>query len=238
MQTQLYFWKPMMKVYQNELELVEKYFNESKPVFEFTENDIIEQAEEAFGSIQFSEDIDPADVADAMINYEVELYESALTMKSNHIFITISMLAHMWEQQVVRFVSRELMDVYGQKIPLPYSKALEVIIAHGINVREKEYWIKIDELRQLVNTIKHAEGHSAKKLRRLRPDFFETEGISKDKPMDILEVNDSVLLDPYSLNVKETDLFDYIKATQGFWGEMPDRAFYDFETKTGTVVND
>ncbi|PET68296.1 hypothetical protein CN533_27290 [Priestia megaterium] len=239
MKSQLYFWKPMMNYYQEELNRVELYYNKSKSVFEFTESDIENEVAAIINSIEMPEgSIDPSDLGDYMEDMEVSLYETALAMKSNHLFITISMLGHMWEQQVVRFVRKELRESFGQRIGvISFSKALEVIEKHGVEYKEQASFTKIKELRLLVNTIKHAEGQSAERLRRIRPDFFETEGFSEDDIMDILELNDSVLLDPYSLNVKETDLFDYIKATQDFWNEMPERAFYDWQADSAEVVN-
>ena len=46
----------------------------------------------------------------------------------------------------------------------------------------------------------------------------------------LLELHGAVLLDSYSLQVKESDLYDYIKATKNFWDEMPERAYSDTET--------
>ncbi|HHY08262.1 MAG TPA: hypothetical protein GX530_07025 [Corynebacteriales bacterium] len=45
-----------------------------------------------------------------------------------------------------------------------------------------------------------------------------------------LKLSGSVLLDEYSLQVKESDLLDYLKATKNFWDEMPERAFSDADT--------
>jgi hypothetical protein len=39
----------------------------------------------------------------------------------------------------------------------------------------------------------------------------------------------SVLIVAGSLNVKESDLFEYVNATRNFWDEMPERAYSDTE---------
>lgn len=227
----------MMFSYIKELERVETYYRKSQPAFEFTDEDVHKEVEEIFSNATIPEDVDPYDIAESMEAMGVELYEAYQMMKSNHLFITISMLAHMWEQQIIKFVRKELYDNLGKPISaISYKEAKEVIEASGVEITERASWGKIKELRHLVNTIKHAEGDSAKKLRKLRPDFFATEGFSEGDVFDILELNGSVLLDPYSLNVKESDLLEYIQATKEFWEEMPERAYYNTITKTGRIV--
>ncbi|MNL65521.1 hypothetical protein D3C87_1898610 [compost metagenome] len=80
----------------------------------------------------------------------------------------------------------------------------------------------------LTNTIKHGDGDSAKKLRKIRPDIFKSSfgGYSSD----LLELNGAVLLDGYTLKVTEDDLTEYINATKTFWDEMPERVFSDTES--------
>lgn len=237
MELQLYFYKPMMFSYIKELESVETYYRKSQPAFEFTEDDIHREVREIFSNTYIPEDTDPGAIAESMEAMEVELYESHQMMKSNHLFITISLLAHMWEQQIIKFVRKELRDNLGKPIPaISYAYAKKCIEDFGVEVTKRESWKKIKELRLLVNTIKHAEGDSAKNLRKLRPDFFATEGFSEGDFFDILELNGSVLLDPYSLNVAESDLLDYITATKKFWEEMPERAFYNPQTKASRIV--
>jgi hypothetical protein len=46
---------------------------------------------------------------------------------------------------------------------------------------------------------------------------------------DTLELSGSVLLDNYSLQVCEIDLYAYIDAAKTFWDEMPERAYSNTE---------
>jgi len=50
------------------------------------------------------------------------------------------------------------------------------------------------------------------------------------KELNTLELCGSVLLDEYSLQVKESDLLDYIESTKKFWDEMTERAYSDDDT--------
>lgn len=40
-----------------------------------------------------------------------------------------------------------------------------------------------------------------------------------------LKLYESALFNEFALQVSEKDLHDYIEATRGFWGEMPESAF-------------
>jgi len=82
-------------------------------------------------------------------------------------------------------------------------------------------WPKIKELRMVVNVIKHAEGDSAKKLRNIRPDFFESE---YSKGLDNLKLNKNTLLD-ITLNIKDKDFSAYADACILFWDDLPEHMF-------------
>lgn len=68
-------------------------------------------------------------------------------------------------------------------------------------------WHKIKELRLVVNVLKHAEGDSAERLRKMRPNLFEWPqdyNIKGDK----LEFNYTTLLEE-TLNISNEDFLKY-----------------------------
>ncbi|MGB4018095.1 MAG: hypothetical protein WBK78_01195, partial [Syntrophomonadaceae bacterium] len=139
--------------------------------------------------------------------------------------MTMSMLYHIWEQQLMRFTLREMRHYFDfDKGGLSYSEVQTIFELHGVSITDTKAWKKVRELKLLVNTIKHGAGESSERLKKLRPDYFDRDVISG---RDTLALSDSVLLDEYSLQVKESDLFDYLAATKNFWDEMPERAFSD-----------
>ncbi|XFO65318.1 hypothetical protein SPSIL_014270 [Sporomusa silvacetica DSM 10669] len=84
-------------------------------------------------------------------------------------------------------------------------------------------WPKIKELRLVVNIIKHAEGDSANKLRKLRPDYFKwPDGL--DFGRDKLEFYKSSLLEE-TLNLSNNDFEEYYNTLIAFWDELPERMF-------------
>lgn len=86
-------------------------------------------------------------------------------------------------------------------------------------------WTKIKELRLLVNVIKHAEGNSADRLRKIRPDYFEWDrrfGYEYDK----LKFHKTTLLEE-TLNITNQDFDSYNKILVSFWDELPERMYSD-----------
>ena len=135
------------------------------------------------------------------------------------------MLLHMWEQQIVKFVNDELehnIRFSGKKIN-EYSVAQKILALHGVVIENTQAWVKIRELKALVNVIKHGDGDAADRLRKIRPDFFEAKYIK----VDTLELEGSVLLEDNVLQVTESDLHKYISATKSFWDEMPEYVYAD-----------
>jgi hypothetical protein len=238
MQTQLYFWKPLMKKHKQELSLVEYYFNKTKVQFENIEKEANSHAEEIFSAFS-NENIDSFTAAEWATEKGMEMYETLSIIKLNHLLMTISMLYHIWEQQLVRFTIRELRHylTFREKA-LSYKEVQKVFQLHGVNIIDTMSWGKIQELKSLSNTIKHGDGDSAAKLRKIRPDFFRRNVISDlddIDEIDSLEMGGSVLLDQYSLQVNEQDLYTYINATRDFWDEMPERAYANVDIVIETL---
>lgn len=225
MKSQLYFWKPLIENYKKELMLAEDYYNKTKFYFENIENDSETYADNIYNNYKGNLECDA--IAEIAHDKGLEMYEYLTIMKSNHLFMTIVMLYCIWEQQLKKFTIRELTHCFDfDKKTLEFNEIKKVFELHNIKITDKNSWEKIDELKCLVNTIKHGDGKSAKKLRKLRPKFFQLEQF---KNFDLLEINDSVLMDFISLQIKENDFYSYIKATKDFWDEMPERAFAEIE---------
>lgn len=220
MVSQLYFWKPLMEMHKKELTLVKDYYDRTKLYFENIEGEAESYANSIYNNYTGSTDMDV--VAEWASEKGLEMYQTLAIMKSNHLLMTISMLYYVWEQQLRRFIINELRHSYVfDKKRLEYSDIQEILELHGVKIGDTKSWSIIRELKFLVNTIKHGDGNSADKLRKVRPDFFKHKMIETD----LLDLNDAVLLDSISLQIDENDLYNYVNATKGFWDEMPERAF-------------
>ncbi|WP_027364123.1 hypothetical protein [Desulfotruncus alcoholivorax] len=83
---------------------------------------------------------------------------------------------------------RELLtkDAESGSISLYFNEVKECFKFHNnYDIESMKCWEKIKELRLLVNVIKHAEGKSADRLRKIRPDYFKWDkrGVWAETPM-------------------------------------------------------
>lgn len=229
MQTQLYFWKPVVERHKTELSTVADYYAKTKVYFNDIDGEAKKYRSKLYSEYRGNEDTDYSAVSEWAEEESVELYQALLTMKSNHLLMTISLLYHTWEQQLIKFTIRELAHYFEFKERvMQFNEVKKIFKLHKVSIDETDSWKMIRELKLLTNTIKHGDGESAKKLRKIRPEIFESSfgGYSSD----LLELNGAVLLDGYTLKVTENDLIEYIIATKGFWDEMPERAFSDTDS--------
>lgn len=221
--TQLYFWMPLMERYKKELSMVAEYYNRTIPSFGDIEKEATDYADSIYNNFPADENTDLSTVADFANDEGIQLYEFLNTMKKNHLLMTISMMCQIWEQQLIKFTVTEIRHFLSfDSNALSFGDAKKIFELHGVIFKELLSWNKIREMRLLVNTIKHGDGESAKKLRKIRPDYFELDFI---KGTDTLELAGAVLLDSYSLMVEEQDFRSYVEATETFWDEMPERAY-------------
>jgi len=78
-----------------------------------------------------------------------------------------------------------------------------------IDIEKFKSWGKIRELGWVANTVKHAEGRAAKKLRKIRPDLFASPSGTLFKP-----------LFGEDFFVKPDDIVSYTNAIEEFWEEL------------------
>ena len=170
MQTQLYFWEPLIKEHQKVLSLVEDYYRRTTSVFADIDKEAERYGDEVYQTYAVTENTDPAAVADLAQNRSLERYEALSIMKSNHLLMTISMLYHLWEQQLLRFTANELRHYLTfDKKTMSFTHVQIIFRLHGVDILETKAWTKIRELKFLANTVKHGDGDSADKLRKSDP---------------------------------------------------------------------
>lgn len=236
METQLYFWKPLIEKHKKELAVVEYYYNKTKIKLENIDDEINSYCQNLYDKSCKNNAYntnEPSSIEDWIYDQWVEVAGTFLLINYNHMLMTISLLYHIWEQQLIKFTLKELEHYFDiDKKALNYEDVQRIFELHGLEIIKTKSWLKIKELKKLVNTIKHGDGDSADTLRKIRPDFF----INDNSSYDTLKLHGSVLIDIDTLNVKESDLFEYINATKGFWDEMPERAYSDTDSIIKVLV--
>jgi hypothetical protein len=159
MDTQLYFWKPLITEYQKDISLVGDYYKRTATVFSDIEKEAQQYSQEIFENCPGTEYSDPASIAEWAESRGIERYETLSLMKANHLLMTFSMLYHIWEQQLIKFTINELRHyIKFDKKTAEFSDIQTIFRLHGVDIIKTRSWIKIRELKFLVNTIKHGDG--------------------------------------------------------------------------------
>ncbi len=225
MKTQLYFWKPRIESMQNIYDSVLDAYEIKKLSEEDIQKKSKEITEKIWQNYPSDEYTDPANCAEYANEYGLDFALALYHMEENYLLLTASMVYQIWEQQIVKFTQDEMEHFFSFDIDmLDYEQAKTIFAVHDVDIDNTKAWKKLRELKFLTNTIKHGEGPSAVKLRKLKPKFFKNQYING---YDTLKANKSVLLERSSVNIQENDLYEYIDAANFFWDEMPERAFSD-----------
>lgn len=162
--------------------------------------------------------------ADHYDSYEDELDEYCrmewlrLDARQSAINLHAVALRHLYEQQVSQLVMQSLCNNYYREANYKCDEQI-LIGVDELNIGNFRSWKKIKELEYVCNTVKHAEGYSAKKLERFRPDLFkppfQDDGFSEGKRLPVRQPlnGDGVFL-------QEKDIQEYALAIEDFWNEF------------------
>ena len=235
MKSCIHIYRPFKNKMQTDLiYIMELYFEKIEPVFINAEEEADAYSSELYNIAMSTpssgeNDPDPATIAEACHEAGIEKYEILSLMKYRSLMMWISCMYQVWEQQVISFIRGEVKQqnilhegTFGDDSHITsIGKALECFAFHNYNIKLMECWDKIEEMRLLVNVIKHAEGYSAEDLRMLRPDFFEWDDSIFFRVEDKLKYNKSTLLTE-TLNVSKDDFFMYYEFLYAFWDELPE----------------
>lgn len=225
---QLYLDDSLRKKYIDDLTILkDMFFERVQPAFANAESEANAYKDELWKSItnQLCEVDDNVDLSDEAVWVEEESFERYKLLSLMHyrnLAAWICNLCQVWEQQLYAFIVREAQserlkyDDKEIKSGFKFSKA--VFEWHQQPFCKMSMWKKIQELRWLVNVIKHAEGDSEQNLRKVRPEFFKYEGY------DLMSLYHTSLLET-TLMVKEQDFRDYYKALVEFWMALPERMY-------------
>lgn len=239
---QLYLWSGIREQYIASLNGVKEiYFDRMAPAFANIEDEAKEYEQKLWRENlerpspeeQLDAESSMESLAESIHMIAVERYQFLSLMRYRTLGLWISMLSQIWEQQNLTFLRNELdqerlklFTSRGREVSgWGFREIVEIFASFGIELDTLTVWDKIEEMRLLVNVIKHAEGNSADKLRALRPDFFDADGWG-----DALELY-KTSLNEEALNIKNQDFIDYYDALVQFWAELPERMYFTSQTQ-------
>ncbi|MCI1580606.1 MAG: hypothetical protein LKH93_16875 [Clostridium beijerinckii] len=233
MKSQLYLYEGLRKKYIRDLKQIKELFlDRIQPIFADAEKEATVYQNQLWDNIVnqpcYDEEsiIDPSDFVEAVQDASLEKYELLSLMHYRNISMWISCMCQVWEQQLFSFIYHEALsegfEYTKSDLKRGFALSKDIFEWHQQPFETLDCWPKIKELRALVNVIKHSEGESEQKLRKIRPDYF-VQNIGIDN-YDLLSLYHSTLLEA-TLQIKEKDFIDYYNALIGFWNELPERMY-------------
>ena len=146
-------------------------FRDVLKAFDNLEERANEQANEFFNNYPANEYTDPGDVADWANDHSYSWWETMVSLRQSMVNLLAAGLFHLIEQQLGALS----LDCGYERVR---NTKLDVVkdwyrANVGIDLASLAAWAKIDELRLVANSVKHAEGGSATQLRQVRPDLFK-----------------------------------------------------------------
>ena len=184
---------------------------------------IVEGFWDRFTAIPGMEERDPDHFLDAAHDAGISHYLLMYGIRQGMISLFAAALYHTFEQQLM-FVHRKNVLLKNEenepnlyKIKLFCSRLKE----YGIDIEGFPSWQKIEELRLVTNTVKHAVGNSSRKLRKIRPDLFRNPLLPQESSLlDLPYTQLAGTLVGEGLYVSLQDVKDYRDHLVLFWEEL------------------
>jgi len=149
----------------------EDLFRDVLKAFDNLDERAREKAEEFFNNYPCNEYTDPGDVADSAQDHGNSWWDTMNSLRQSMVNLLAAGLYHLIEQQLSALsldcAYKRVRDTRLDIVQNWYSANL------GIDLTSLSAWARIDELRLVANSVKHAEGPSAQQLRELRADLFQ-----------------------------------------------------------------
>ncbi len=147
------------------------------PTFDSSEEEA-EQATsdewERLGLAGASDSTDSADDADRADQVGVDHLLLLDGVRQTLINLSVAALYHLLEQQLMTFHRRQVLHPRDENNAalMKISELKAQLSSKGVDIGHFRSWPKVQELKAVANAVKHAEGDSADKVRRNRPDLF------------------------------------------------------------------
>lgn len=149
----------------------EDLFRDVLKAFDNLDERAHEKGNEFYNNYPANEYTDPADVADWARDHSYSWWDTMNSLRQSMVNLLAAGLYHLVEQQLGALSLdrgyERVSDTKCEVVRRWYSDNL------GIDLTSLPSWGAIDELRLVANSVKHAEGGSARQLRESRPDLFQ-----------------------------------------------------------------
>jgi len=170
-------------------------------------------------------DVDESMIAEAALETGYDHYTGMHAVRQSLINSFVPLLYHTWEQQLLAFHRKEVLHLREEHDNelLNLLELRKRLSSEGIDITQLPSWSTISELRLAANTVKHADGDSADRLKKRRADLFDWQHAKS--PVKLPSTFTRRVYRPMSgedLYLTLEDLQMYGRATIAFWNEFAD----------------
>lgn len=188
-------------------------------------NEYKEKLTDKYGTMYNYEVDDPGDIFEMIESDAYDFYQAEKLMEYNFHFSLLATMYQMFEQHLRSFVYSELNHSWSPVRTGEFSKfgynmgeLKECYNLLNYDLTTTSHWGAIETLAYLVNTYKHGDGRSAKRLYKKKPDLFLKAYFGKERLMDQeLTTNSEIVFD-----MEKIGFDSYANAIISFWGEFPE----------------
>jgi hypothetical protein len=200
--------------------------NRILPAFNNIHREAEQVQEEEYKKINqyINENSDQSEIDEHVYFMGVEYLSRLESAKQSIINMFAMAYYHLFQQQLLEFLRHQIVFPFEKENYTIYdiSKIHERLKTVGIDIKSLSSWAKLNELRIISNTIKHAEGGAASELKQLRPDLFEMPSFRNHPEAKIkgeqLEVYRPLLGEDLYLTLD--DFKQYTQIIKKFWEEL------------------
>lgn len=210
----LYFDYFLCRFHTDKIKTINKVYREKiLSAFSDIEHDVNNEMDRILHEYPFNPDFDdPEDIMERAyekgIDYGIDLSEA----KCLFIAVLAITLYHDWEKSIIAFLNKEI----GRNNPVPNISKWDHIIKwlekYDTKLETFDLFYDLNELRLVVNSIKHGEGSSLNKLRELNSTIL----LPKENGECSYSAGEYSLLG-VDLYIEQSDLERYEKALLKFW---------------------
>lgn len=209
-------------------ELLEKAFSQRiLPTFETVESEAEQISNKKWEQLIHQPgdpDEDLSDLEEEALEEGISYYITMMGIRQGLLNIFTVGLWHLFEQNLFFIHRRELL------LPQEENKAELFELGEikrrlkqtGIDIEKFRSWDKLEELRLVANTVKHADGRSATQLKKRRPDIF-TPPDDRDDPFWRYAPPPAQVFKPLAgedLYLTPKEIGSYFQAITDFWEEL------------------
>jgi hypothetical protein len=193
------------------------------PAFDDMSEDATKAEDEAYK--RYAKYAEPIDAAERALDARISFYMMAQGVVQGIMNMFTAGLYHLFEQQLIRLHRQQLL--FGsEERNADLFKLKEVrqclLRDYKIDIYTFAAWNKLEELRLVANTVKHADGDSCDKLKQRRSDLFQAPG-NEHRPWPQGILARVPVYEPLSgddLYISLDEFMKYAETTKQFWEEL------------------